>query len=83
MATATLAETLSFCAKNQVLLEITYNGTVRTVEPYSYRTSKKGNQLLYAFDVGEGHTKSFSVGNIEHVKATNVKFQPRFPIEIT
>lgn len=84
MAVATLAQTIKYCAVNQVLAEITYNGTVRVVEIYSFRPSKDpGNMLLYVHDVGKGKTNSYKVGSIEHIVATAQKYSPKYPVEIT
>lgn len=80
---ATLGQTIGFCAANQVVMELTYNGSVRNVEVYSYRANEKTNeQLLLCFEYEAGHTKSYKVDNIEHAKATVNKFVPRWPIEI-
>ena len=83
MAVTTLDQTVKYCGVNTVLCELTYNGTVRLCEVYSYRIAKNGNALLYAFDIEAGRTKSFTINNIEHIKATETKFVPRFPIEFT
>lgn len=82
MAEATLAETIKFCADNQVVMEVTYNGQVRTVEVYSFRTSGNGESLLYVHEYNDGKTKSYKVDRIEHAKATKIKFTPRYTIEI-
>lgn len=81
MAIATLDETVRYCGTNKVLCELTYNGTVRVVEVYSYRTSGEGMLLLYAVDIATGTTKSFRIDRIEQIKATDKSFSPRFPVE--
>lgn len=84
MAVATLAQTIKYCAMNQVLMEVSYNGTMRTVEVYSFRPSKTpGDMLLFVVDIGKGKTNSYKVGSIEQVRATTQKFSPRYTIEIT
>jgi hypothetical protein len=67
--------------KAQLLLEITYSGRSRLVEPYSFRTKGwTGNTLLFAFDTSDGASeiKSFVVAKIQHIKQTNTHFTPRY-----
>lgn len=82
---ATLAQVVEHCAKKKVLMEMTYNGVTRLVEPYSYRTTKNGDVLLYAYCHKDQTTESFRVDRIEAnppVRATETKFDPRWTIEI-
>lgn len=82
---ATLDQTVRFCGKNLVLMEMTYNGVSRMAEVYSYRTSKKGDQLLFAYCYKDQKIESFRVDRIENAKATVVKFAPRngWIVEVT
>jgi hypothetical protein len=83
MAVATLDETVRYCGKNQVLMELLYNGVNRLVEVYSYRVSKAGDTLLCAYCLKDDRSERFRVDRIEHAKATETKFSPRWPVEVT
>jgi len=53
--------------------------------PYSwkYRRLKRGvKKVLYAFDMKDGHIKSFVQVNIKKVALTDRKFRPKWPVEI-
>jgi predicted DNA-binding transcriptional regulator YafY len=80
---ATLDQTIRFCGKFQVLMEMTYNGFTRMVEPYSYRTTKMGDTLLFAYCYKDDKIESFRVDRIQNAKATKEVFTPRFAIEVT
>lgn len=78
---ASLDETVRFCGKYQVLMSMTYNGVERLVEVYSYRTSKAGNALLYAYCMKDLAIESFRTDRIEHAQATKQPYSPRWPVE--
>jgi predicted DNA-binding transcriptional regulator YafY len=78
---ATLEDTIKYCGQNQVLMTMTYNGTERQVEVYSYR-SKNTGVLLFAYCYKDNKIESFRLDKIEHAKATTIKFNPKYPIEI-
>jgi len=80
---ATLGQTIGFCGANQVLMEMTYNGISRLVEVYSYRTTKNGDTLLFAFCYKDAKIESFRIDRVEYAKATKVKFSPRYAVEIS
>jgi predicted nucleotidyltransferase component of viral defense system len=75
-------ETVRFAGANRLLLEFSYSGKPRRVEPYSLRrTRTTGNVLLYAYELGSGTIKAFDVRKIGALKVTTERFQPRFVIE--
>lgn len=78
---ATLGDTIAYCAKHQLLMEMTYNGVSRLIEPYSYRVSQNGDQLFYAFCHKDQKIESFRVDRIEGAKATEDTYIPRYPVE--
>lgn len=82
---ASLDTTVRFCGREQVLMEMTYNGVSRMVEVYSYRTPKSGETLLFAYCYKDAKIESFRVDRIESAKATVIKFAPRngWSIEVT
>lgn len=78
---------IRFAGRNQMLLSITYGGITRLVEPYSLRTPKTGNLLLYAHEVQRGGApgggiKAFKVGEIQRIEITRAAFSPRYRVEL-
>jgi len=67
-------------------LKITTGDTVRrTVCPYSFRYRKLRigrRKMLYAYDMDDGHIKSFVLGNIKRVALSDRRFAPKWRIEI-
>lgn len=74
----------------RTLLDITYQGTRRLVEPYalSYKVRKDGvgQEYLLVYDQSGGRTgpgiKIFLARHIESIHLTKKSFTPRFPIEL-
>lgn len=73
-------------------LEIVYGGITRIVEPYSqvYKVRKDGvgREYLYVYDKTGGRDsgpgiKSLVHTNIESLKNTKIKFEPRFEVELS
>jgi hypothetical protein len=73
------------------LLNVTYSGVPRKVEPYSiaYKVRKDGvaMEYFYGYDRTGGSSgpgiKTFVASGVEHIENTDEKFEPRFPVEIT
>lgn len=84
MAEVTLAQAIAYAAKNQLLLELTYNGITRLVEPYSYREASTG-LIFFGYCYKDNRIEKFRVDRIEHAKVSEPpkKFIPRWPIEIS
>lgn len=51
------------------------------VAPYSFRT-KPGGEVLFAYDLVDGHIKSFFRENVTGVHVTDNRFVPKWDIEI-
>jgi uncharacterized C2H2 Zn-finger protein len=80
-------ETIRFAGANRLLVEFTYHGKHRLVEPYSLRRASTGNILLNAWELTSQRLtsqqmKSFIVTEISGLKSTHTAFTPRFPIEL-
>ncbi|MDH3466153.1 MAG: nucleotidyl transferase AbiEii/AbiGii toxin family protein [Gammaproteobacteria bacterium] len=73
---------IQFAAANRICVALGYHGTVRTVEPLSFRHSKDDNRLFYGFEREAGHAKAYSLGKIESVEVTNQPYTARYPVEI-
>ena len=73
-------------------LEITYQGVVREVEPYSliFKRKKDGSarEYFYGWDLTGGHRsgpgiKALVPENFQAIKVTTRKFAPRFAVELS
>jgi predicted nucleotidyltransferase component of viral defense system len=72
-------------ATDQTLLRLAYNGRVRLVEPYAlaYKVRSSdgvGQEYFYAWDATT--IKSFVLAGVRGIENTDIKFEPRFPIEL-
>ena len=74
-------EVLRFAGGNRLLVEFTYDGKPRRVEPYSLRRASTGNLLLYGWEQGATNIKGFNTDRIESLRATNLAFAPRYRVE--
>jgi predicted nucleotidyltransferase component of viral defense system len=73
------------------LLEVTYDGLARLVEPYSlvFKQRKDGvaQEYFYGWDLTGGHTsgpgiKAFLQGGMQRVAKTDQTFEPRYLVEL-
>lgn len=75
-------ERIRYAAANRLLVRLTYKGTHRRVEPYSFRMPKTGKMQFFAFDVDKGGIRGYSVERIEGVAVLDTPYRPRFRVEI-
>lgn len=75
-------ESLRFAAANHLCVDLGYDGSVRRVEPYSFRRSKAGNILFCAIKVPTREPRSYRLDRIQSIKVTNQPFHPAFRVEI-
>jgi predicted nucleotidyltransferase component of viral defense system len=76
---------------SMTLLDIVYDGTSRTVEPYSltYKMRRDGiaKEYFYVYDRTGGSsgpgTKSLVASKMQRIQNTAIVFEPRCPVEIT
>jgi hypothetical protein len=76
--------------RSQTLLRVTYDGVPRLVEPYSltfkWRKGGVGQEYLYVYDQTGGRSgasiKSLFNWKITSLENPDVKFEPRFEIEL-
>jgi len=76
-------EAVRFAGANRLLVEFTYHGQARQVEPYSFRRSTTGKLLFYGWERASDQIKAFHTVEMTHVRATSVPFTPRFAVELT
>ena len=74
-------EVVRFAGANRLLVQFTYDGKRRLVEPYSLRRAGTGNILLYGWEQGSTHIKAFITSKMDGVRATDKSFDPRYRIE--
>jgi predicted nucleotidyltransferase component of viral defense system len=75
-------EVIRFAGSNRLMVEFTYHGRHRLVEPYLLKRAQTGNLLLYGWESGAGHIKAFKVAEISGLSSTRSPFQPRYRIEV-
>jgi hypothetical protein len=76
-------EVVRFAGANLLMVEFSYSGKHRIVEPYSLRRKGTGNLLLYGWEQGAGTIKAFDTAKIRDLAVTNTPFVPRYRIEFT
>ncbi len=76
-------EQVRFAAANHLCIELGYNDSMRTIEPYSLRRSRNGNLLLYGVKIESREIRCYSVGKIQGIKVTTKPFQPVVPVEFS
>ena len=75
-------ESLRFAASNHLCVDLGYGGSVRRIEPYSLRRTKKGQILLYGIKVQTRETRGYRLDRIQSIHVTQQPFRPVFRIEI-
>jgi len=77
---------------SMTLLRLTYHGVQRDIEPYSlvYKRRRDGveQEYFYGYDRTGGQRsgpgiKTFVASDVQRLEATEEKFEPRFPVELS
>jgi len=76
-------EPVRFAATNHLCVALTYQGSVRVIEPYSLRRTHAGNLLLHALRADDRQHRSYRVDRVEHVEVTRQPFRPVYAIEFS
>jgi predicted nucleotidyltransferase component of viral defense system len=76
-------EVVRFAATNHLCVDLTYHGTVRTIEPYSLRRTSAGAIVLHALRSDTHEHRSYRIDRITGVKATTRPFVPSWAIEFS
>ncbi len=74
---------IQFAASNRLCISLRYNNEVRTVEPYSFRTSKADARLFYGFELEAGQIKCYRLDRFQSVDILSETFNPRYMVEIS
>jgi len=76
-------EILRFAAANHLCIDLTYDGSVRRIEPYSLRETAEGSFVLHAIRADSGEHRSYRVDRIQNASVTRQPFAPRYVIELS
>ena len=76
-------EIIRFAAANHLCVDLTYEGSVRRIEPYSLRQTAEGNFVLHAIRSDSGEHRSYRVDRMRAVAVTSQVFSPRYAVELT
>lgn len=75
-------ETIHFAASNRMCVNLTYNGTVNRIEPYSLRHTKTGKIVLLAEELPNGGHRRYRVDRIQGATVGDLGFEPRYTVEL-
>jgi len=78
-----ILEIIRFAAANHLCVDLTYDGSVRRIEPYSLRQTAEGNFVLYAVRSDSGDHRSYRVDRMQSATVTSQVFSPRYAVELT
>ncbi|MGD0085189.1 MAG: nucleotidyl transferase AbiEii/AbiGii toxin family protein [Acidimicrobiales bacterium] len=76
-------EPVRFAATNRLCVALTYNGSVRLIEPYSLRRTQQGNLVLHAVRVDNREHRSYRVDRMQRVEVTTRPFRPVYAVEFS
>jgi predicted nucleotidyltransferase component of viral defense system len=76
-------EAVRFAGANRLCIDLTYNGTVRRIEPYSLRRTSIGHILLYARKSETGEIRAYRIDRIQGIKVATLPFVPIYKVEFT
>ncbi|MHB8717448.1 MAG: nucleotidyl transferase AbiEii/AbiGii toxin family protein [Candidatus Dormibacteria bacterium] len=76
-------EPVRFAAANRLCVALTYNGTIREIEPYSLRRTQDAHYVLHAVRADNGEHRSYRVDRIQRVEVTTRPFRPRYAVEFS
>jgi hypothetical protein len=76
-------EPVRFAATNHLCIDLTYDGSVRRIEPYSLRQTMAGNLILHALRSDTGEHRSYRIDRVQRVEVTAQPFRPVYAIEFS
>lgn len=76
-------EPVRFAATNRLCVALTYNGSVRLIEPYSLRRTQDGYLVLHALRVDNREHRSYRVDRIQRVEVSTRPFRPVYAVEFS
>ena len=76
-------EIIRFAAANHLCVDLTYDGRVRRIEPYSLRQTAEGNYVLHTIRSDSSEHRSYRVDRMQAASVTSQAFSPRYLVELT
>jgi predicted nucleotidyltransferase component of viral defense system len=76
-------EPLRFAGTNHLCVDLTYDGAISRVQPYSLRRTRAGDLVLHALRSGGGELRFYRVDRIQRVEVTTEPFRPVHAIELS
>jgi hypothetical protein len=76
-------EIIRFAAANYLCVDLSYDGNVRRIEPYSLRQTADGYLVLHAIRSDSGEHRSYRVDRMQDATVTSQVFMPRYAVELT
>jgi hypothetical protein len=76
-------EIIRFAAGNHLCVDLSYDGSVRRIEPYSLRQTADGYFVLHAIRSDSGEHRSYRVDRMQGAIVTSQVFAPRYAVELT
>lgn len=76
-------EIIRFAAVNHLCVDLTYDGSVRRIEPYSLRQTAEGHFVLHAVRTDSGEHRSYRVDRMQGATVASQVFSPRYAVELT
>jgi hypothetical protein len=76
-------EIIRFAAANYLCVDLTYDGSIRRIEPYSLRQTADGNFVLHAIRSDSGEHRSYRVDRMQVASVTGQSFTPRYVVELS
>lgn len=76
-------EIIRFAAANHLCVDLTYDGAVRRIEPYSLRQTAEGNFVLHAIRSDSGKHRSYRVDRMQDAAVAEQSFVPRYLVELS
>jgi len=76
-------EIIRFAAANHLCVDLTYDGSVRRIEPYSLRQTAEGNFVLHSIRSDTGEHRSYRIDRMQGASVASQSFTPRYLVELS
>jgi hypothetical protein len=76
-------ELIRFAAANHLCVDLTYDGSVRRIEPYSLRQTAEGNFVLHSIRSDSGKHRSYRIDRMQGASVASQSFTPRYLVELS
>ena len=76
-------EVIRFAAANHLCVDLSYDGSIRRIEPYSLRQTAEGNFVLHAIRSDSGEHRSYRIDRMHGASVTTQSFTPRYLVELS